>query len=254
MTARRHWKLAALVALALTPAPALLAQEEPAGRPSNAGPLDADGYTTRYVQLGARDSEGLLFEPARETRNGIALIYTHPGSNNFGAPVGRQMARRGYRAMMVNYRGPTTTPDRYLPTLSRAIGYLRSLPGVRKVVLVGHSGGGHLVAFYENVAENGPGACSGPEKIYPCDTKLVAGLARPDGIVLLDPTLGAAHQATAIDPARAESPRSTCSRRPTAMTSPPSAPATRRRSPRASMRRRRRRIRASLPRRRPGCG
>jgi hypothetical protein len=68
-------------------------------------------------------------------------------------------------------------------------------------VLVGHSGGGHLVALYQNMAENGPSACNGPEKLYPCDTRRASGLERPDGLILLDPTLGAFHQASSIDPA-----------------------------------------------------
>jgi hypothetical protein len=72
---------------------------------------------------------------------------------------------------------------------------------VQRVVIVGHSGGGHLMAFYQNVAEHGPSACQGPEKIAPCPSDGLAGLAKPDGIVLLDSTMGAFHQMSAVDPA-----------------------------------------------------
>ena len=44
-------------------------------------------------------------------------------------------------------------------------------------------------AFYANVAEHGPKACSGPEKIYPCRADLTTGLEKPDGLILLDPTM-----------------------------------------------------------------
>ena len=66
---------------------------------------------------------------------------------------------------------------------------------------MGHSGGGHLVTWYQNVAEHGPAACQGPEKIYPCDGARLTGLAKPDGIIMLDSTLGAFHQMSAVDPA-----------------------------------------------------
>ena len=112
-----------------------------------------------------------------------------------------QLARRGYRMLMVNYRGGIPSDEAYLPTISRGIAYLRTLPGVTRVVVVGHSGGGHLMAFYENVAEHGPAACKGPEKIYPCQGTELDGLQKPDGMVLLDPTLGAFHQMSSVDPA-----------------------------------------------------
>jgi hypothetical protein len=57
------------------------------------------------------------------------------------------------------------------------------------------------MAFYENVAENGAKACSGPEKIYACRPSMTTGLEKPDGLILLDPTLGAFHAMSAVDPA-----------------------------------------------------
>src|SRR5262249_37361928 len=55
--------------------------------------------------------------------------------------------------------------------------------------------------FYQNVAENGPKACSGPEKIYPCRADLTTGLEKADGLILLDSTLGAFHAMSSVDPA-----------------------------------------------------
>lgn len=161
-----------------------------------------DGYSTTYVALGSRDSEALLYEPAAPAaKSRIALVYSHPNGNTFGEAIGAQMARRGYRMIMVNYHGVDESDDAYAPGISQAIAYLRSLPGVARVVIVGHSGGGHLTAFYQNVAENGPASCAGPEKLYPCRTEKLTGLAKPDGMVLLDPTLGAFHQMSSLDPA-----------------------------------------------------
>jgi hypothetical protein len=165
------------------------------------GSVDTAQYQTRYVRLGAQ-GEGLLYEPLTSGAKGrIALVFSHPNANVFNEALGREMSRRGYWTLMVNYRGGSPNTEDYLPSISRGVAYVRTLPGITKVVVVGHSGGGHLIPFYENVAEHGHAACSGPEKIYPCQNKELDGLQKPDGMVLLDPTLGAFHQMSSVDPA-----------------------------------------------------
>jgi pimeloyl-ACP methyl ester carboxylesterase len=203
--------VAAALALSIGAMPAHAQDEEGGGRRAvKAGPVDTDKYRTQYIRL-AGQSEGLLYQPANPTHPRIALIFTHPSRNNFNAEIGREMASRGYRALMLNYRGDADygegDPEEYLPGISQAVTYLRSLPGVEKVILVGHSGGGHLVGLYGGVSEQGPGFCSDSAKIYPCPTKGLEHLARLDGIVFLDSTLGAFHQMSAIDPAIAGTAR-----------------------------------------------
>jgi hypothetical protein len=102
---------------------------------------------------------------------------------------------------MVNVQDGRGAADQYAPAYSAAVKYLRGLSGVSRVVIISHSGGAHEMAFYQNVAENGPKACSGPEKIYPCRPALTDGLEKADGLILLDPTLGALHQMSSADPA-----------------------------------------------------
>ncbi len=153
------------------------------------------------------DTEALLYEPdTLGPKASIALVFSHPNRDNFNAPLGREMAARGYRVLMVNFRGEDDwgrgMAESYLPPISEGITYLRELPGVETVVLVGHSGGGHVASLYQNVAENGPGACSGPEKIFPCPTDDIGELAPADGFVLLDSTLGAFHNLSVVDPAQ----------------------------------------------------
>jgi hypothetical protein len=155
----------------------------------------------RYLRLGP-DTEGFLLEPVAPGPNAdIAMVFSHPNGDNFGERPGWYMARRGYRVMLVNSRGGDGPSERILPSISLGIRYMRSLPAVDAVVLLAHSGGGHLGALYQNVAENGASACQGPEKLYPCDGKGLEKLDAADAVVLLDPTLGAAHQMTAVDPA-----------------------------------------------------
>jgi pimeloyl-ACP methyl ester carboxylesterase len=174
----------------------------PTQRQQPMGELDGAQFHTRFVRLGAQ-GEGLLYDPVVSTqgKGHIALIFTHPSANVLTDSPATQFSRRGYRMLMVNYRGGFPNDEAHLPTLSRGIAYLRSLPGVSKVVIVGHSGGGHLIPLYQNVAEHGSTACKGAEKIYPCQGTELDGLEKADGMVLLDPTLGAFHQMSSVDPA-----------------------------------------------------
>ena len=197
-------KLKLTIALALSACVFTLPAQQPGqgrGRGAfTAGPVASDKFRTVYVRLGQGD-EGLLYEPLTPGPNSrIALIHVHPNGDTFNMPPSPEMAKRGYRVLSVNHHGGADV-ELFAQPLSRGIGYLRTLPGVQRVVIMGHSGGGHLVTWYQNVAEHGPAACQGPGKIYPCSGDRLTGLAKPDGIVILDSTLGAFHQMSAIDPA-----------------------------------------------------
>ena len=64
--------------------------------------------------------------------------------------------------------------------------YLKTqVPGITKIVLLGHSGGGPTMAFYQAVAENGVGICNTPNKLMKCDPTL-AGLPKADGRHTMD--------------------------------------------------------------------
>jgi pimeloyl-ACP methyl ester carboxylesterase len=191
------------LALCLSPMP-VLAQQAQNGEAA-AKTEAKEQFRTHYVRL-SNDTEGLLLEPLVPGPNArIAMVLSHPNRDNFKELPGPELANHGYRVMLVNYRGdrddPDAPPEDFLPSISQGITYLRGLPGVERVVLVAHSGGGHMGTLYENVAEHGPAVCQGPEKIYPCNGENITGLEKPDGLVLLDPTLGAAHQMSAVDPA-----------------------------------------------------
>src|SRR5438045_3487095 len=54
-----------------------------------------------------------------------------------------------------------------------------------KIVLLGHSGGGPTMSFYEAVAEKGVAFCQQPGKLIKCSNAL-AGLPKADGVILMD--------------------------------------------------------------------
>jgi hypothetical protein len=77
----------------------------------------------------------------------------------------------------------------------------KELPGIKKVVLMGHSGGGTLMSAYQAIAENGPKVFQGPERIFPAPDNL-NDLPPADGIMLLDTNFGNAPMTVfSIDPA-----------------------------------------------------
>lgn len=166
---------------------------------------DQAPYESHYVRL-SDDTEGLLLQPKTPNPNAhVAFVFSHPNRDNFKELPGPAIASHGYTVMLVNYRGdrdnPDAPPEDFLPSISEGIAKLRTLPGIDKVVLLAHSGGTHMGTLYENVAEHGPAACQGAEKIVPCDGEKIGKLEKPDALILLDPTLGAAHQMSAVDPA-----------------------------------------------------
>ena len=65
------------------------------------------------------------------------------------------------------------------------VNFLRRQPGITKVLLLGGSGGGPTMSFYQAVAENGPSYCQGSNKLIECDNS-VAGLPPADGIIFRD--------------------------------------------------------------------
>jgi len=69
--------------------------------------------------------------------------------------------------------------------VKQGVDFLRNQPGISKVILWGHSGGGPTMSFYQAVAENGPSYCQGPNKLVQCGNNL-AGLPPADGVIFID--------------------------------------------------------------------
>jgi hypothetical protein len=155
-----------------------------------------------YVRLG-NNANALLVEPLQlGPKSRILAINTHPDhNNNFEYFIGRELVARGYRAIGINYYGPEETIEEFLPAVAAAVRYARTVPGVEKVVFATHSGGGPVLTFYEEIAENGPSACQGPSRLYPCRGNNLAELPKVDGLLLLDINIGAPHRMVSLDPA-----------------------------------------------------
>jgi hypothetical protein len=138
---------------------------------------------------------------------GIEITHDFASSINHAACTA--LSQRGYTTLCAD--DPFTSQFDYygleqvVPTVTSAVNYLKnhvSGPAIDKVIIFGHSSGGPLQAFYENVAENGPRVCQGREKLIPCVDTNLHNLPRADGVILFDshPGLGLG-EFTYTDPA-----------------------------------------------------
>lgn len=159
-----------------------------------------------FVGLG-RGVPGVLYEPLTPgARSQIGVFVMHAAGDYLRFHACTELSRRGYTVLCANTSSSKSgandsTTDRAVLDARLGVAYLRSLPGIRKVVLLGHSGGGVLMSSYQNIAENGLRACQGPEKIGRCPDSL-AGLPPADGLMLIDSNWGqGAMMLFSLDPA-----------------------------------------------------
>ena len=174
-----------------------------------AGPsrAEAQPVKTTFVHLGP-GVPGVLYEPVTPgPKSAIAVFAMHSEVDYLQFFACTELSKRGYRVLCANnatHKGGIDADlsiDSILLDAKLAVTWLRHYPGVRKVVLLGHSGGGTLMAAYQSIAENGVKVCQGPEKIIKCSDSL-AGLPPADGLMLLDSNYGlGAMMLFSLDPA-----------------------------------------------------
>lgn len=166
---------------------------------SNAPPPESQTFVKLTNNANAVIGGPEARDPAKDR---IVFLTVHPEhANMFNSWIARELARRGYRTMMMNYYGPENTYDEFLAPIAAAIKHLRGLPGAQKVVLIGGSTGGAEESFYQDVAENGAKVCQAPEVVYPCRGKNLDNLPKADAVVMLDINAGAPLRTIAVDPA-----------------------------------------------------
>lgn len=184
----------------------------PAGGATGAGieaiPLFLDfqaGKFTEKTNGAYAPVRALLWRPVTPSaRKPVGIVLMHEDADFTHHPACSDLASRGFEVVCangryVNAKGSIIFDDLPLD-LKPAVQYLRQRPDIKKVFLLGHSGGGALMSYYQNVAENGVSVCQDTRRIVPCSSAL-AGLPKADGVILLDPIPGLAFsQLTYWDP------------------------------------------------------
>lgn len=170
----------------------------------------AAAYTTTFTPI-TGTGPAVLYQPtAPDSKSHIGILVMHPSNNSLQHPliVGQGaggLAGKGYTVLGMNSTMSSddiVDYDKLMLQVGKGVTYLKTkVPGVTKVVLLGHSGGGPVMAGYQSIAENGVVVCQGAEKIVPCPSSL-AGMPAADGLLLADSVLGMGAQTlVSMDPA-----------------------------------------------------
>lgn len=169
-------------------------------------PAFAAAPPPQYVQFSGA-AKGALYrpDPALFPAPHVGVIVMHRNSNYLSHISTVQLPARGFVVLGMNPRCDNNEAacapwENNALDVRSGVNYLRSQPGITKVVLLGHSGGGPTMSFYQAVAEHGVAFCQQPGKIIKCASTL-AGLPKADGIILMD-----AHPGNGINAVRSISP------------------------------------------------
>jgi hypothetical protein len=137
-----------------------------------------------FVQLGRVSAT--IYNPDSGPAPHIAFLISHRSANNLNNVACRELSKRGFLAFCFNTRFVNNDSivnwEEIALDVKTAVNYVRTLPGVTKVVLLGHSGGSPLMSYYQAVAENGVGYCQGANKLVQCGSEL-AGMKPADGLL-----------------------------------------------------------------------
>jgi hypothetical protein len=137
-----------------------------------------------FVQLGRVSAT--IYKPDSGPAPHIAFLVSHRSANNLNNVACRELSKRGFLAFCFNTRFVNNDSivnwEEIALDVKTAVNYVRTIPGVTKVVLLGHSGGSPLMSYYQAVAENGVSYCRGANKIVQCGDEL-AGMKPADGLL-----------------------------------------------------------------------
>jgi hypothetical protein len=161
----------------------------------------------QFVQFSPSATKGALYrpDPARYPSPHVGVVVMHRNSNYLSHLSTRELPARGFVVLGMNPRCDNNEAacapwENNALDVRSGVNYLRAQPGITKVVLLGHSGGGPTMSFYQAVAEKGVAFCQSPEKLIKCASTL-AGLPKADGVILMD-----AHPGNGINAVRSVHP------------------------------------------------
>jgi hypothetical protein len=130
-----------------------------------------------FISLGP--AEAALYKPDSGPAPHVALVVIHRTADFMRHPACTQLAQRGFLMLCVNTRFTNNEElvrfEDLALDVKAAITFLRKQPGITKVLLFGHSGGGPTVSFYQAVAENGIGYCTNLGEVHGCARQFAAG-------------------------------------------------------------------------------
>ncbi len=183
----------------------LLYNEKKDSITSTTGGYQESGLQIRdtFVML-ARNFRCILYEPVLPVKKSeIGIICIHSDEDYSTFPIGGEMARRGYRTLCGQVSKPNGTLDQKMLDIKKAVNFMRGYPGIKTVILMGHSGGATLMSAYQAAAEKGVEVFQTETMLVKCS--LYENLPQADGFLMLDSNWGnGAMTLLSIDPAVTE--------------------------------------------------
>lgn len=155
--------------------------------------------TQQFVMAGR--VPGVLNMPVNGPAPHIGIVYEN-GQQGVSSPLCKKMAEQSFATLCtMEFLRPHSGWETVALDIKADIEFMRRQPGITKVILYGHSGGGAVASFYQAVAENGVAFCQDPKKLSACGNEL-ANLPLADGIVFPDAHPGlAVMDLRQVDPA-----------------------------------------------------
>lgn len=145
------------------------------------------GVNETLVEIGWFKN-AMLYAPSNPGKNSrVGVVMMHCDQNYMTFNMASQLAKRGFRVLACESIENGPIDDKF-SLLNTAVRFMKSVPGVEVLVLMGHSGGATLITAYQSIAENGPQIYQGPEKIYSCRVK--EKLEPADAVMLMDANYG----------------------------------------------------------------
>jgi hypothetical protein len=149
-----------------------------------------------YVPLGRINAA--LYKPDSGPAPHIAFLVAHRTANNLNNNACTELSKRGFLVVCFNTRFVNNETivnfEETALDVKAAVQFAKRQPGITKTVLLGHSGGGPLMSFYQAVAENGVSYCQGENKLTQCGEEL-KDLPKADGMLFAESHPGGGVQA-----------------------------------------------------------
>jgi hypothetical protein len=134
-----------------------------------------------YVRLGPVNAA--RFVPDRGPAPHIAILSAHRTGNTIGSSTCPELAARGFMAICfeTRYRNDDIGVQwEKLPhDVKFVMDYARRQPGIRYVLLLGHSGGSPMMSLYQAIAEKGKRSAKTKSCSRPAPGKTTARSHRP---------------------------------------------------------------------------
>ena len=139
-----------------------------------------------------------LYQPKEDSPNKqIAIIAMH-GMDYMSFPPVIELAKRGFITVGSNPAFFSKDTRSKLLDVKSVVDFVKAYPGVKKVILMGHSGGGSMLSCYQYIAECGTARFQAQNRIIPFPE--LEPLTPADGMMLIDNNYGIM-PVLAMDPA-----------------------------------------------------